>query len=277
MLIAMLANFSNRSRVAFPFAVILLSAGALGQVRDTNAKYIAIPHAHAHNDYEHRQPLFDALDQGFVSIEADIWLLDGELYVAHDKKGIMNERRLDNLYLQPLAELFRKSKGSIFTTEHALLLLIDIKSDGEQTYQVLQEVLEEYREAFSHHLSDGSPALMIVLSGNRPIEKVRGDRHRQVSIDGRIAEMNNEYGSLVTLVSENWRKHFSWNGTGMMPDNERSKLRAIVAKVHKANAKLRFWATPENENVWRVLREEGVDLIGTDQLQRLRLFLTSSK
>src|SRR5262249_1980163 len=29
-------------------------------------------HAHAHNDYEHTRPLFDALDQGFCSVEADI-------------------------------------------------------------------------------------------------------------------------------------------------------------------------------------------------------------
>src|SRR5438128_1656766 len=27
-------------------------------------------HAHAHNDYEHTHPLFDALEQGFCSVEA---------------------------------------------------------------------------------------------------------------------------------------------------------------------------------------------------------------
>ncbi|HEY3789313.1 MAG TPA: hypothetical protein VGL71_10685, partial [Urbifossiella sp.] len=31
-------------------------------------------HAHAHNDYEHKRPLLDALEQGFCSVEADIWL-----------------------------------------------------------------------------------------------------------------------------------------------------------------------------------------------------------
>jgi hypothetical protein len=35
--------------------------------------------AHAHNDYEHDRPLFDALSNDFKSVEADIWLVGGEL------------------------------------------------------------------------------------------------------------------------------------------------------------------------------------------------------
>ncbi|MEU9588105.1 hypothetical protein AB0D70_32420, partial [Streptomyces werraensis] len=37
-----------------------------------------LPRAHAHNDYEHDRPLLDALDHGFTSVEADIYLVDGE-------------------------------------------------------------------------------------------------------------------------------------------------------------------------------------------------------
>ena len=44
------------------------------------------PAAHAHNDYEHDRPLLDALEHGFTSVEADVWLVDGELRVAHDRE-----------------------------------------------------------------------------------------------------------------------------------------------------------------------------------------------
>ena len=40
--------------------------------------------AHAHNDYLHSRPLADALAHGFWSIEADVWLTNGALLVAHD-------------------------------------------------------------------------------------------------------------------------------------------------------------------------------------------------
>jgi len=277
MFIATLSYVTGSCRFACHLGVILISSVTLPQVSGAYPKYNALPEAHAHNDYEHKRPLFDALEQGFVSIEADIWLVDGELYVAHDRTGMKFDRRLDNLYLEPIAEMFRNSRGSIFSTEHSLFLLIDIKSDGRKTYHVLKRLLAKYREEFSTTLSDGTPALRIILSGNRPVEEVTEDSQRLVSIDGRIAEMDKELGNLVILVSDNWRSHFSWNGIGMMPDDQRSKLRAIVAKVHKANSKLRFWATPENENVWKVLRDEGVDFIGTDQLQKLKVFLNASR
>ena len=35
--------------------------------------------AFSHNDYEHERPLFDALDLGFNCVEADLWLIAGEL------------------------------------------------------------------------------------------------------------------------------------------------------------------------------------------------------
>ena len=41
--------------------------------------------AHAHNDYEHPRPLLDALSHGFQSVEADIFLIDDQLLVAHPK------------------------------------------------------------------------------------------------------------------------------------------------------------------------------------------------
>ena len=47
-----------------------------------------LPKAHAHNDYEHKCPLLDALDHGFCGVEADIYLVDGTLLVAHDRKDL---------------------------------------------------------------------------------------------------------------------------------------------------------------------------------------------
>ena len=58
---------------SFPFA---LAAEETGSVTP-------LPRAHAHNDYYHRRPLLDALDQGFCSVEADIYLVEDRLLVGH--------------------------------------------------------------------------------------------------------------------------------------------------------------------------------------------------
>src|ERR1700736_6125439 len=44
---------------------------------------VPLRHAHAHNDYEHPRPLFDALAHGFCSVEADIYLRSNQLLVGH--------------------------------------------------------------------------------------------------------------------------------------------------------------------------------------------------
>src|ERR1035438_747298 len=46
------------------------------------AEPVPLVHVHAHNDYEHKRPLFDALDHGFCSVEADIYRVAGQGLLA---------------------------------------------------------------------------------------------------------------------------------------------------------------------------------------------------
>jgi hypothetical protein len=109
-----------------------------------------LPNAHAHNDYLHDRPLLDALDQGFCSVEADVFLVEGELWVAHTKAELSPERTLRRLYLDPLRERIVHNNSSVFGDGQPLTLLIDLKSEGEATYQALDKLLEEYREILTY-------------------------------------------------------------------------------------------------------------------------------
>jgi hypothetical protein len=64
--------------------------------RPTRAADVPLPrplkHAHAHNDYLHPRPLDDALAHGFTSVEADVFLVDGDLLVAHTRSEIQSDR-----------------------------------------------------------------------------------------------------------------------------------------------------------------------------------------
>ncbi len=106
--------------------------------------------AHAHNDYEHDRPLFDALEHGFTSVEADVWLVDGELLVAHDLENVQQGVTLESLYLDPLSALLRGHGRSVYPGwDGSFQLLIDIKSDGESTYAAIEKNLAEHRWAGS--------------------------------------------------------------------------------------------------------------------------------
>ncbi len=234
-----------------------------------------LPHAHAHNDYYHDRPLLDALDHGFCSVEADIFPVDGKLLVGHDRRELRPHRTLQSLYLDPLLERVRRNDGWVHEQGQPLTLLVDIKADGEATYRELREALKPYREMLSY-LKDGAVhqgAVELVLSGDRPHALVASQTERYVFIDGRLKELTEQSDSrLVPLVSENWNSLFKWRGGEPMPADQRQKLRRIVQQMHQQNRRLRFWATPEKPEFWQVLTDEGVDLIGTDELGKLRDF-----
>ncbi|NOY43652.1 MAG: hypothetical protein GXP26_17685 [Planctomycetes bacterium] len=250
--------------------------------------------AHSHNDYEHNRPLLDALEHRFCSVEADIWLIDdSSLLVGHDMWRLRQQRTLAALYLEPLLQRCRENQGWVYEPGQSIILLIDLKSSGEKTYPVLAAELRKYRALFvpqrvptstAEATSDPSakqpktqPAVIAILSGNRPVELVTADKDRLCGIDGRLGDLpSSALPELVPLVSDTFKKHFCWRGEGPISEAERIKLRKFVSEVHDEGRRLRFWATPDSPAVWSELRAAGVDLIGTDDLPRLAQFLTAS-
>ncbi|MEZ6127590.1 MAG: phosphatidylinositol-specific phospholipase C/glycerophosphodiester phosphodiesterase family protein [Planctomycetaceae bacterium] len=238
-----------------------------------------LPRAHAHNDYLHERPLLDALDQGFCSVEADIFLVDGQLLVAHSFLELSKERTLEELYFKPLRERVRENGGRVYPNGPEVTLLIDIKNNGAETYRALDELLTKYEDVFTATI-DGTVrarAVTAIISGDRAFDVIAADATRYAGIDGRVSDLDSDRSSdLMPLISDNWRNHFQWRGTGHFPEEERRKLNQIVQQAHQENRRVRFWASPDNTAVWNVLNAAGVDLINTDDLPGLATFLHST-
>ena len=241
----------------------------------------ALPEAHAHNDYEHRRPLQDALDRGFTSVEADVWLVNGELLVAHDLVNVVPGRTLESLYLQPLADRIKANHGRVYRGSKDFQLLIDIKSDGPTTYAAVDQALRKYR-GISTIFANGRVypgAVTSVISGNRPLDVLKAQNIRYAGYDGRLSDLKSGMpASLMPLVSDNWTNNFTWLGVGAFPEAERAKLRDIVTTAHDAGYRVRFWATPDvrgaaREALWSELVAAGVDHLNTDDLHGLEDFL----
>src|SRR6202012_2796956 len=82
----------------------------------------------AHNDYRHKHPLYDALDNGFTNIEADIFLEDTTLVVAHVFPFFRQGKTLEKLYFKPLYAQVMKNGGKVYPDYNKpVILMIDIK------------------------------------------------------------------------------------------------------------------------------------------------------
>ncbi|MEV3859413.1 phosphatidylinositol-specific phospholipase C/glycerophosphodiester phosphodiesterase family protein [Streptomyces sp. NPDC050095] len=239
--------------------------------------------AHAHNDYEHPRPLFDALDHRFNSVEADIYLVDGDLLVAHDPVDLDPSRTLDSLYLAPLAARVRAQHGSVYRGWHTpLQLLIDIKTEGAATYVELDRQLSRYRGLFTtyaHGRVHKGPVTAVVSGDRAARTPMEAQRTRSAFYDGRLTDLGTAApASFVPLISDNWTLNFTWQGAGAIPAAERDKLRGIVSAAHARGQQVRFWATPdlagpERDAVWAELIAADVDYLNTDDLAGLEAFL----
>lgn len=233
-------------------------------------------HAHAHNDYEHTRPLLGALAHGFCSVEADIWLTPDGLLVAHDRQDLKPNRTIQSLYLDPLRERVKSNNGHVFKDGPPFYLLIDVKTEAESTYRALGVVLAKYSDILSA-TRDGKlepNAVTVILSGNRAFDTITKAPLRYVGIDGRPENLDaNPPANLYPWISANWTLLFKWKGEGPMPVAEREKLHKLVKQAHQQKRQIRFWATAENESMWKELLAANVDFINTDKLPELEQFL----
>jgi hypothetical protein len=240
--------------------------------------FAVVPHrqAHAHNDYLHKRPLLDALENGFCSVEADIFLVDGELLVAHTAFECSKEKTLEALYLIPLQQRVITNNGCVYPNGPPFTLLIDIKNNGPETFKVLNHQLAKYSDVFSQ-FKDGrfyEKGITAIVSGDRDFDAIHAASPRYAGMDGRLTDLNSDLAShVMPLISDNWRSNFRWRGDDVMPPEELMKLQNYIQQAHQKDRRIRFWAAPDTPAAWAVLKEAGVDYINTDNLTGLNTFL----
>jgi len=225
--------------------------------------------SHAHNDYEKPLPLWNALQHDFGSIEIDIARLDSSLIVTHTLDSLYFKPTLEELYFEPLVSY-------LDTATTSLWLLVDLKRFDYQTLDLLHEIVSKNEHLFLRRSDpEGSKPLQIILSGSMPRREIMNSaKYIYFFIDGRIEHLGQGYAtSSMPLISANFSQISTWNGVGEMSETDQQLLRSIVDRVIGENKKLRFWKTVDSEIVWEALIALGVHVIGTDEVERLDLFL----
>jgi glycerophosphoryl diester phosphodiesterase len=221
---------------------------------------------HSHNDYEQKEPFFAAYHLGFDSIEADLYLKDGELYVAHDWKNISTERTLKKLYIEPLLLKIKENKGYPYPNKKSLQLLLDLKKDGMQILQVLFAQLKPYKKELRH--------IKISISGDMPSPNDFQNFDKMFFFDGRTNLIYSKKSfKRIALISTSFLDFGKyWAGKEPLSDEVFEKITQFATKMHAKNKKVRLWGTPNTVLAFETLQRLKIDIIGTDDLPLLRKF-----
>jgi glycerophosphoryl diester phosphodiesterase len=234
---------------------------------------------HSHNDYLHRNPLFDALAQGFTSVEADIFLAaDGTLRVSHVPFALRMKPILRDLYLEPLSRWIAQNGGHVFRdSAQVLTLMIDLKGDGNLTYPVLRQELERYPRLFTHYVNGAEikGPVRVMLSGSKPWNLVKNEEIQWVCFDGSPNVDYTGSGVKISRLSSPYASWFRKRPCAKMTAEETDDLKLLVYRADFDGRELRFWGAGNNPRRWKKLREVGVTVINVDRLKRFRKFLES--
>jgi hypothetical protein len=267
--------------VTFVFgAISSFSQDAVPSKPDVKAGYHI--YGHAHNDYEHERPLLDALDNKFYCVEADFWLVDGQLMVSHNKGDSIEDYKgtLQELYLDPLQKRVDEM-GSVHDDGLPFYLWLDIKDGRDEMHPVLHEALKEYSmlSTFSNGKAEQKP-VTIILTGDHESKSSYVDKYDVI----KVCRDSNYYkaddpntGNKWLWYALNWNNYIKWNGTAPIPDEEYKKLVGIVNDAHAKGRKVRFYSTPDMPSYWDLALRVGIDHINTDKLAELNAFLESKK
>ena len=231
-----------------------------------------LPRAFAHNDQLQRRPLLDSLAHGFPAVEADIFLVDGQLLVGHGRKDVVADRTLTSLYLDPLAELVRE-RGHVYDGR-PFLLLIDVKSQAAPTYAALHEVLAGYAGMLTQYRADGTRhgPVKVVVSGHTDLAQMEQQLVRYATADVRSSELEKTLSPVVSMVSDKWTGNFLWLvAEWCFRKRMRARLARQVRRIHDAGCTSRFWGTLPY--TWPALLAADVDHVIADDLPGLRRFL----
>jgi hypothetical protein len=266
---------------------------------------------HSHNDYTRHIPLFEALASGCISVEADVHLKGGDLLIGHTSKGLRRSVNLRRMYLGPLELMLGKRKARLAEkdgpwqglfdsdTKQTLVLLIDQKSAGPQTFAELHSQLQPLRDLDYLTYWNGTDKIMrpitIVASGKAPFDSIMAlpNERRDIFYDAPLETLpsidddfstnpptfkynisNSHYASTEYVNAVTWRPsdaHYLYPPTPHGRDMAGSQIE------HAASRGLltRYWGAPTSppnlrDAAWRHLTGANVGLLNMDDLGEVR-------
>ncbi|KAF8609159.1 hypothetical protein BDV93DRAFT_432936 [Ceratobasidium sp. AG-I] len=257
---------------------------------------------HSHNDYWRDVPLYSAISVGAISVEADVWMWDEDLFVGHDTSSLSPKRTFSSLYVNPILSILKQqnpstsfpgtndTRNGVFDTtiDQTLYLFVDVKTDGASTWPLVIKQLEPLRSGdWLTYWDDATGALhkgavTVVGTGNTPFARVQAysTPHRDAFYDAPVTAFANGSASTgpynissVVIASGSLASALGGPMSGStFSDSQLASLTSQVQGAHAAGVKVRYWETPgwpisKRDYVWTTLESLGVDLLNADDLQ----------
>lgn len=261
--------------------LVIVACALAGEAGAAGAGPAGLLPAYSHNDYRHARPLLEALELGYRGVEADVFLVDGQLLVAHERGETVPGRTLAALYLEPLRKIVARD-GTVLPDGSPLLLNVEAKEPGRETYEALRAELARYAELLTvvrDGVAQPGPIQVVLVGWYPPLAELAAESPRYAAVQCRWRDLPPGHAGLpahlLRLVSFEYRDEFDWRGEDSPPPDFAGRLKEVRATVDAVpGRRLRVLRAPLDLRVYAALLDGGVDLIGTRELARSRRLLS---
>lgn len=199
--------------------------------------------------------VYTALKKGYVSLKAEIQLINGEL------KALDNQS-FEDFYLKPLSDRCAEKGGRVYEGYSGLFyLFIKIKGNEPTTLEALEETLIPYADLIAgFKWNQQRNPLKVVLIDSSPAlaEEINAKTSSLISLEG-------DYS-----FSDQGVHHLKMPVVGLNYEvMDAESLRTAVKTLHRQGKKLRLYNVPRDQRLWKSLMHSGVDFINTKKSQAI--------
>jgi hypothetical protein len=176
------------------------------------------------------------------------------------------------------------------TGDQTLYLFIDLKTAADETWPAVLKALEPLRSGDWLTTYDGitlrKNPITVVGTGNTQLSDVLASAPRDVFFDAPLADLKDaKYKDLTAnespIASTNFATQFGEVRKHEFNDTQMATLRSQLDVAHEKGIMARYWNQPAypigtRNAVWRILWDEGTDLLNADDLMAVSEFWQGS-
>jgi hypothetical protein len=232
---------------------------------------------------------------------------EDDLYIGHSLPSLLPKRTLRKLYIDPLMRILDAKNDNntaagfngVFESapNQALVLLVDLKNDPHLAFDLLSSQLGPLRSRGYLTYHDGARLvpgpLTIVATGSTPYSSILSQNatHHDIFFDAPLGDLTAsapattthhsvDYNTVTSLYASNSLRRvlnhpFPFLFPSSPSQSQLERIRSATRAAHARGLRVRWWDTPDwprsrRERAWRILMEEGADVLNVDDLKAAR-------
>lgn len=227
--------------------------------------------------------LWEAIGHGVVNYQADIMYIYGKLYVTPQMPDSAKHQlpTLTEAYFYPLFNQFKKNNGEILPGYSGdVFLILNLTAQPVQIYKQLAAEMRPFSDMLTYKsdVTAHQGKLRILIKDKDQLEKINSIKPSFLGLVGGLSDVDkNTDSDKMPLIEVDFTEITKWKGTGNIPFEDFTAIKALVGKVHAQKKKISITNCPSHKTVADLILSSKADFINTTEATRMAGYFEPGK